>query len=147
MDKKRLRAPRQSASSIGAQPSAVEAERKPVDWNGRRQAPVEYDDSLNIATVAWLKELPNAVLPLETAHRYPRILNRLARYWGVPQMLDTIFEDLLLNERGERMGFPSVIEGEICALFNYYHSLQPSKKEDVWSSDPDSGRLALRGPD
>jgi hypothetical protein len=62
-------------------------------------------------------------------------------------MADAIFEDLLLDDRGERMGFPSDIEAEICALGNYYRSLQPAKKEDVWSSDPDGGRVARHGPD
>ena len=147
MDNNRWHGPRLSASSIGAEPGAEETEREPVDWIGRRHAPVAYDGSLNIATVAWLKQLPNAVVPLETAHRFPRILNRLARYWDSPHMADAIFEDLLLDERGERMGFPSDIEAEICALGNYYRSLQPTKKEDVWSSDPDGGRVARHGPD
>jgi len=147
MDNKRSHSPRLLASLIGAEPSAEKVEWEPVDWNGKRQAPAPYGGSLKFATVAWLKQLPNAVVPLETAHRYPRILNRLARYWDAPHIFDTILENLLFDKRGRRMGFAREIEAEICALGNYYRSLQPIKKEDVWKSDTDCGREALRGPD
>lgn len=117
------------------------------DWNNRRSAPSPYDAALNVAAAAWMKLLPDAVAPRETAQRYPRIVNRIARYWDEPRMLDPIFDDLLHDRRGGRKGFPAPVASELLALHVHYRSLHPARsgKEDLWNSEPEQGSRTYRG--
>jgi hypothetical protein len=100
---------------------------------------------LNLAAVAWMKEVPYVIAPHQTARLFPRIVNRLARFWDSPRMLDKIFDDLLDNKkRAGRRGFPQEVRGEIRVLHEHYRSLHPAKaiEEDVWAIEPDRGQRA-----
>lgn len=108
----------------------------------QRQPPSPYDRSLNRSAVNWLHELPPDVRPRESALRFPRILNRLARYWDSPRMADEIFADLLVDRRVGRKGFPPVILEEIRVLYGHFKSLNPERTSDLWSSVPDRYRKA-----
>jgi hypothetical protein len=112
-------------------PNAPEAEK--------RKAPSLYDRTVNAAAVRWLGELPPAVYPRETAASFPRIVNRLARFWDSPQMVAEIFDELLLDQRVGRQGFPVQVQSELRALNAFYASTRPVKSNDVWSSVPDRG--------
>jgi hypothetical protein len=92
-----------------------------------RRAASPFDQQLLIATVAWMRKLPRAILPIATAHRFPRILNGLARSWNAPRMLDAMFEELLHDERGNRQGFPMEIYSEILQLHSYHFWLQSKR--------------------
>lgn len=94
--------------------SAADADRI---W---RQPASPFDKQLLIATVAWMRKLPRAVLPLATAQRFPRILNRLARSWNAPTLLEESFKHLLHDERGGRAGFPPAIYNELLKLHDYH---------------------------
>jgi hypothetical protein len=89
-----------------------------------RQVRSPYDDQLLIATVGWMRKLPRAIRPLETARRFPRILNRFAHNWDAPRMLDAFFEELLHDKRGTREGFPPAIYVEILHLRDYHYWLK-----------------------
>jgi hypothetical protein len=108
------------------------------DGEAQRQPPSPYDRSLNRSATNWLNELPLEVRPRACVIRFPRILNRLARYWDSPAMLEQIFNDLLVDRRIGRKGFPPEILIEIRALYAHYASLHPQRDSaDLWSSVPD----------
>jgi hypothetical protein len=106
----------------------------------QRQPLSPYDRSLNRSAVTWLHELPADVRPRECIIRFPRILNRLARYWDSPRMLDDIFAELLVDKRVGRKGFPPEVLTEIRGLYAFYKVLHPEQTSDLWASVPDRHR-------
>jgi hypothetical protein len=121
---------------IGGDPSPANAS----DGSELRQPPSPSDSRLNAATMGWMRQLPPEIAPVELALRYPRILNRLARYWDVPRMIREYFEDLLFTKRTKRKGFAPPVKAEIIALCNYYQHLHPAKSLDLWDDVPVRGR-------
>ena len=124
------------------------------DWSGRaqqarpqliedptrhRQAPSPHDRGLNRSTIGWLNELPRTVVPLTLATRFPRIVNRLARFWDSPGMIEECFKDLLVDRRGGRKGFPDKILDELYALAQYYCTLHEKMGNDLWDAILDRG--------
>lgn len=65
---------------------------------------------------AWLETLPPDLHPRETVLRYPRIVNRLARCWNDEELLELLFDELLIDHRGARQGFPPQVHAEILRL-------------------------------
>lgn len=108
----------------------------PAPSASMRQAPSPYDRALNLAAVTWLGELPQEVAPLALARAFPRIVNRLSRFWDSPQMIDALLQELLLDKRGKRKGFPSEVLDELHALLRYHRTLHPTENSDRWDSVP-----------
>lgn len=126
--------------SVSADPFARAPAYRP-DNESLRQPPSPYDRSLNRSAVSWLHELPPEVRPRACVSRFPRILNRLARYWDSRGMLEQIFSDLLVDKRVGRQGFPPEILAEIRNLYVHYRRLHPEDQTaDLWSSVPDRAR-------
>lgn len=105
----------------------------------KRKAPSLYDRTVSPAAVRWISELPPAVRPQHTAAGYPRIINRLARFWDAPMMIADVFSELLLDQRAGRQGFPDAVLAELRALYSFYQSTRPVRSSDVWDSVPDRG--------
>jgi len=133
--------PRGRLPGASPDPFAGPVEYRPVA-TFQRQAPSPYDRALNRSAVNWLHELPAAVRPREATLRFPRILNRLARYWDSPRMVDEIFAELLVDRRVGRKGFPPVILEEIRVLYGHFKALYPERTSDLWASVPDRYRKA-----
>jgi hypothetical protein len=74
--------------------------------------------------------IPLTALP---AH-FPRVLNRVAEVWNRPTEADYVFDELLLDGRGGRQGFPSVVIEELTRLRAYHHVLYP-QKVDPWDEN------------
>jgi hypothetical protein len=63
---------------------------------------------------------------------FVRIANELSRRWKAPAALLAHLDNLLIDERGNRRGFPMAIMLELAALKNYYQtSVHPSPRT-VW---------------
>jgi hypothetical protein len=110
---------------------------RPADPASMRQPPSPYDKTLSLAALGWLSELALEVAPLALASRFPRIVNRLARFWDSPQMIEAYFEDLLIDRRGNRQGFPPRILNELLVLAKYHRARcgnASPKKADALSS-------------
>ena len=101
-----------------------------------RQAPSLYDRSLNRSAVAWLEELPSSVAPVALAIQFPRIVNRLSRFWDSPKMVEECFRALMVDKRGKRKGFSKKVLDELYALQQYYRALHEDAETDVWKSIP-----------
>ena len=64
----------------------------------------------------WLRRLPVSVRPQELCSAYPRVANRIALCWDDLTLVDVVFNELLLDRRGGRAGFPSVVASELLRL-------------------------------
>jgi hypothetical protein len=72
--------------------------------------PVTFADSgLCLEARALLQSIDNRFLPIHLACRFPRVLNQIARLWNRPARLDDYFDDLLIDRRGGRQGFPFAV--------------------------------------
>lgn len=76
---------------------------------------------------------------LETG--YPRVFNAIIDKWGNPE-LENYLEDLMVDKRGGRQGFPPDVMNDILTLSRIHGHVQSvkmagvRKKEDVWSHEP-----------
>jgi hypothetical protein len=81
--------------------------------------PQPFDHSLPI-TATWVSSLPVEIQPLTLLQKLPRIANRLARLWQDDEGLQIYFDDILVDRRGGRQGFPPDIRHEILVLREYW---------------------------
>jgi hypothetical protein len=75
-------------------------------------------------------------LGLALLPRYPHVLNRIAELWSDSRRLTSYFEDLLIDSRGSRRGFPLEVISELTRLRDYHQArVNPIKSPtDVWST-------------
>ena len=106
----------------------AKADDKPTSPVQRRS---DANPVLLDATVAWMAELPYAVRPNELAQRYPRIANSIAELWRRVARCEEYLDSLLVDQRGDRKGFPPVVGMELTALRAYYAELHPSN-QSTW---------------
>lgn len=96
--------------------------------SARRQAPA----ALNDVAAQWVGALPKRVQPVQTAERFPHIANALAGLWAKPRNCRAYFDELLLDHRGDRHGFPKAVASELAALKDYYDSVVHPTQQTVW---------------
>jgi hypothetical protein len=100
---------------VTAEPRIVLNVFKPETGSMRR--PSHSDDFVLAEDAsAWMASLPLVLQPRETVLRFPRIVNRLARCWHDEELLELLFDELLIDHRGARQGFPPEVHAEILAL-------------------------------
>ena len=88
------------------------------------------------ATAAWMAELPYAVRPNELASRFPRIANSIAELWRRVARCEEYLDSLVVDQRGDRKGFPPAVAQELAALRSYYAELHPSNTS-IWTFERD----------
>jgi hypothetical protein len=109
-------------------PSPAEAAFKAM-----RRAQENGETQLTTEAQALLSSLDEAVRPQELAARYPRIVNQIARQWRTPALMDRYFQDLLMDTRGNRQGFPLKIVMELSTLREHYTGMSGSARAaGVW---------------
>ena len=109
-------------------PSPAEAAFKAM-----RRAQENGETQLTAEGQALLSSLDEAVRPQELAARYPRIVNQIARHWRTPTLMDRYFQDLLMDTRGSRQGFPLKIVMELSTLREHYTGMSGSARAaGVW---------------
>jgi len=96
------------------------AQARPVDWSQTRAPLTDDDRVMQSPTHAWLRGIPNGVHPKQLCRHYPRIANRIAHQWHDVQAIDRLLLDLMVDRRGNRMGFPPRIRQEIDRLYNLH---------------------------
>ncbi|MGH8727582.1 MAG: ankyrin repeat domain-containing protein [Burkholderiales bacterium] len=72
--------------------------------------------------------------PVALERQFPRILKRIAALWELPE-LDPYFEELLVDKRGGRKGFPPEVVQEIFFLSNLHDRVTGRKREEeteIW---------------
>jgi len=77
---------------------------------------------------------------------YGRILERIMSLWDDPIALQVLFEDLMVDKRGGRQGFPSPVTNDIYRLSVMYDSLRESAQElDPWAMEKARNELEQQG--
>jgi hypothetical protein len=99
------------------------------DWDGERR--LSPPEPLSEAACAWLTSLPLSVRPNELARAFPRIANRLCALWKRPAQCDAYIRTLIMDERGNRKGFPPAVAKELTALATHYASVYPYR-HSIW---------------
>jgi hypothetical protein len=116
--------------------AALKGDEKPVqqeNWEPKRQPKIASDLKLSDEACTWLMSLPANVRPLHLARQFPRITNRFAEVWKRPVICDKIFDELMLDHRGTRKGFPLEVAKEITDLRGYYNTEVYVQKQDTWT--------------
>lgn len=88
-----------------------------------RRWPQPFAQTLPV-TARWVASLPDEVQPLALLQKLPRIANRLARLWDDDESLQIYFDDILVDRRGGRQGFPADIHHELLVLREYWNDRQ-----------------------
>jgi len=96
------------------------AQTRPADWSQTRAPLTDDDRVMQSPAHAWLRSIPNGVHPKQLCRHYPRIANRIAQQWHDVQAVDRLLLDLMVDRRGNRMGFPPRIRHEIDRLYNLH---------------------------
>ena len=79
----------------------------------RRAAPVAF---LLPSTQKWLDALPRRVQPHALCDFYPRVANFVAAMWGDTESLRAYFDELLVDRRLGRRGFPPEVLNDLRVL-------------------------------
>jgi hypothetical protein len=82
-----------------------------------RRAPANPRDAkLSKLATNWCVRFDAEMRPVNLCRRYPRVANRLALCWEDSALTARIFQDLLVDRRGGRRGFPPEVQRELLAL-------------------------------
>lgn len=79
----------------------------------------ECDRALNGTARQWLRALPPRRRPLKLCEHFPRVANRLAFCWRDPDLARQTLDDLLVDRRGGRTGFPAPVVRELRRLAEF----------------------------
>lgn len=80
------------------------------------------DLALNQKANTWLASLSEEMRPQSLAIQYPRITNLIAEQWRQPTKMDKFFDEVFVDARGGRKGFPFTVLMELTTLKNYYYA-------------------------
>jgi hypothetical protein len=116
---------------------AFVGDKKPSPGSENRSADrhEQAAESISELTRAWLESLPMSVRPVTLVDKYPRIANRLALLWKKPRQCDVYFENLLVDERGGRQGFPQSVALELVTLKTHYQTVVFPVSRTVWDGN------------
>lgn len=79
-----------------------------------------------------LATLPNNVKPILLSIDFPHVVNKIAELWTRPILLDRYFEELSMDARGGRKGFPLGVALEIANLREHYQTKVRPLKKTTW---------------
>jgi len=83
-------------------------------------------------TIRWLAALPPDVRPTALPTQFVRIANALAHIWSDHRRCLEYLEDLLIDRRGGRQGFPFDVALEIAGLKDYYETAIHPTAQTAW---------------
>jgi len=85
-----------------------------IDWTYARKA-LPPNELLAI-TRRWADSLPPLGRPDALMRMYPRLANSIATAWSDPIAAQAVLEDLLVDRRGGRNGFPMLVRADLMQL-------------------------------
>jgi len=85
----------------------------------RRRPPRPSDDAITGTTRVWLRRLPASRRPLQLCCRFPRVANRISWCWQDADLRQQVLDDLLIDRRGGRQGFPRPVLLELRRLRDF----------------------------
>src|SRR5262245_18944410 len=100
--KKRRRAThRHSRRDVGPT-TTLQMNEGAVNWLRVRTPERDHDRVVSSAAAAWMNKLPPPLRPDALAAAHPRVLNRIALCWNDPELIERLFDELLVDTRGGR---------------------------------------------
>jgi tankyrase len=69
---------------------------------------------------------------VHTAAGFPHVVDKLAAAWDDPERLREVFDELLIDRRGGRQGFPAQVLQELLALYARCQHRLPRRRECPW---------------
>lgn len=99
---------------------------------------------MNERLARYLQHEPD-LYPHELEAQFPRLIDTIADAWASPARATAVFDDLLVDRRGGRQGFPPAIAREIYRLSVGYDRLwaREDYKRDIWAHERDEATAAL----
>lgn len=93
-----------------------------------------------------LKDRPEKY-PYALETLYPRVLERILSLWDTPPALQDYFEELMVDKRGGRQGFPREVAHDIFVLSAVYDDFlsRPPEDFDPWASEQAKKELEEQG--
>lgn len=85
--------------------------------------------------IAYLFQGREAQYPKNVEARYARVFNKIMDNWDTPGA-DAVFEDLLMDKRGGRQGFPAEVMGEILLLGRIHDRIREIREEKAGLGQP-----------
>lgn len=101
-------------------------------WAEQRKPPIPSDVALQAETQDWLVAMPERVRPRHLPHQFPRVANKIFSAWKRPEICIKVFDELMMDSRGTRKGFPLEVAREITNLRVYYTTEVFKMKQDTW---------------
>lgn len=89
-------------------------------WASRRRPTRATDLALIIDAQRWLATLPDDAQVSNLAARFPRIVNNIVARLQHPQELADYMDDLLVDRRGNRTGFPMAVMTDLIRLNSHF---------------------------
>jgi len=102
-------------------PAGYQARRPTENWAEKRKG--SEPEPLSDDATAWMAALPESAKPKQLALRYARLANRLCKLWNDPAPCERLLDELMMDRRGGRQGFPLAVANELATLRDYYFKL------------------------
>ncbi len=107
-------------------PAAYATRKQPENWDEKRSQAAP--ETLDLEATAWISAMPASVQPRQLALRYARLVNRLCQAWKEPVKCERLLDELMMDRRGGRKGFPLQIANELATLRDYHFKLHHQGK-------------------
>lgn len=107
---------------------------KPAEREDETAGPLGSKIALSPDALKLTALLRPALRPTKLQALFPHVLNRLAAVWHQPAQFERQMEELLLNTRETRAGFPLEIVAELTVLREYYRTVLHPQENDPWST-------------
>jgi hypothetical protein len=116
-------------SATGRNESA--SPESPSDF--KRQRRTLPDAFLFVNTQEWFDTLPRRLQPFSLCKLYPRVANQIAASWMDMKASSVYFDQLLVDRRRGRRGFPLDVLNDLCFLRDYHAAFRPDSngKRDI----------------
>ena len=99
------------------------------------------DEPLDVRAQRLLESLPVTHRLALLREHYPHVVNRLAADWHLPGRMRAVFDELLMDARGTRGGFPFRVALELMQLrAHYVDTLHPELLAEPTALDPEVWR-------
>lgn len=92
-------------------------------WQRLREPPRPQDLVLSSLAQRWCESLQQRYRPTQLCARFPRLANRLALCWNDEALASRVLDDLVVDKRRNRTGFPPEVSQELIRL----RLLRPSR--------------------
>jgi uncharacterized protein len=102
---------------------------------------------LNERLSRYLRQQPE-LYPHKLEERFPRLIDKIADAWHSPEQAAVVFDELLVDKRGGRQGFPPEVAREIYRLSVAYDKLRGEPQasgDDIWAHERDQAIAELAG--